>query len=248
MKAEITKAEITPEFLVEGDRQTVAEIVPVRDAATLIVIDRDAMPSRALTGVRKRSLAFMPGLTVFPGGAVDKADGGIRIASDFSTETKRRVTLRTSGLSESHARAFGLAAIRETYEETGLMLGIKGRASPAQHESWQAFYDNSLIPSLENLYLVARAITPPYRPRRFDTRFFTTDTTAIAHKTWPSASDLEDIAWLTLEEITAQPLAFITRQILKDIAPLFETPADNAVKTFPFYYAEGNKYYRELLP
>ncbi len=70
--------------------------------------------------------------------------------------------------SVSRARALALAAIRETFEETGLMLGTKEHGSPEGMPDgpWAAFGERGVFPDLESLQVVARAITPPRRPKR----------------------------------------------------------------------------------
>ena len=76
------------------------------------------------------------------------------------------------------ARALALAAIRETYEETGLMLGAPAPGAPVREAPsappgpWAAFAKAQILPDLASIHFVARAITPPRRPKRFDTRFF----------------------------------------------------------------------------
>src|SRR6516162_5954401 len=70
--------------------------------------------------------------------------------------------------------AFALAAVRETYEETGIMLGVPAtRRLPVLTGPWQAFARAGIAPDLSAIHFVARAITPPRRPLRFDSRFFT---------------------------------------------------------------------------
>ncbi|MES2906261.1 MAG: NUDIX hydrolase [Pseudomonadota bacterium] len=242
------KREIQPEFQHGGDKQVVSENVAVRDAATLLLVDWSFDKPRILTGTRKKTLAFMPGLTVFPGGAVDKIDGDMPVAHDLSTDTLQRLQLRAA-LNLRDARALALAAIRETFEETGALIGVRQQPTAIPGEVWQAFVENNVMPSLENLQLVARAITPPYRPRRFDTRFFMADAKDIA-MTLPDIqeTDLEDVAWLTLDEIFKKPLAFITQQVLTDIAPLLQMQKQKTrEQPFPFYYSENIKYFVEMI-
>ena len=76
-----------------------------------------------------------------------------------------------------------MAAIREACEETGLCLGrkVEGHAKKLSGV-WSAFSDAGLLPDPSGLFLIARAITPPGRIKRFDTRFFTADASAIAHR------------------------------------------------------------------
>jgi 8-oxo-dGTP pyrophosphatase MutT (NUDIX family) len=85
--------------------------------------------------------------------------------------------------SVTKAAALALAAVRETYEETGLMLGTHSAnpiAAPAG--PWEAFARAHVIPDLGAIHFVARAITPTNRPRRFDSRFFAAEIGAVVHR------------------------------------------------------------------
>ena len=88
--------------------------------------------------------------------------------------------------SPDYARALALAAIRETFEETGLALGVTGLGAPPEPPAgaWTRFAETGVFPTLEGLDFLARAITPPGRTRRFDARFSwpTRDGSRIARK------------------------------------------------------------------
>ena len=141
-----------------------------RDAATLMLLDRSGGGFKVLMGRRHARHAFMPGKFVFPGGRTDPADARIAVAADLHPEVWRKLTAGNR-LTPARARAIALSAIRETYEEAGLLIGAKGPFSTAKPD-WQGFAEHGVQPSLQTLRLVARAITPPNRVRRFDTRFF----------------------------------------------------------------------------
>jgi 8-oxo-dGTP pyrophosphatase MutT (NUDIX family) len=122
------------------------------------------------------------------------------------------VTLRTP---------LALAAIRETYEETGLLLGKRVEAVPAVPEGpWQAFADARVLPDLAELHFIVRAITPPRRPRRFDARFFAVDVSAIAHKVDGKVgpdSELVELVWLPIAEAKKHDLPTITQVALDEL-------------------------------
>ncbi len=124
----------------------------------------------------------------------------------------------------TRARAFGIAAIRETYEEVGLFIGVSAgdaAAVAAKGASFSGFAEAGVEPSLASLRFVARAITPPNRPRRFDTRFFACFAKDIAAKTSSSlgpSGELEDVAWLTFEEAKRAEIPAITATILDEVA------------------------------
>ncbi|MFT6288178.1 MAG: 8-oxo-dGTP pyrophosphatase MutT (NUDIX family) [Alcanivorax sp.] len=108
-----------------------------------------------------------------------------------------------------------MAAVRETFEETGLLLG----APPPQHirtrsPHWQPFYQSGLVPALDKLSYFARAITPPRMVRRFDARFFTVDARYMSGEL-KSNGELEDLHWVDLAEVGPLNLAPITRLVLQ---------------------------------
>ena len=98
--------------------------------------------------------------------------------------SRRSCSRRTRRTSPEFARALALAAIRETFEETGLALGVTDRGAPESPPAgaWTRFAATGVFPTLEGVDFLARAITPPGRVRRFDARFFVADATLIAHR------------------------------------------------------------------
>ncbi|MBS0242831.1 MAG: NUDIX hydrolase, partial [Proteobacteria bacterium] len=95
-----------------------------RDAATLILVDRTRALPRVLLGRRRADLKFMAGKFVFPGGRVDKTDRFVPAASELADhETQKLLVDMKGGGSASRARALALAAVRETYEEAGVIVG-----------------------------------------------------------------------------------------------------------------------------
>jgi len=151
--------------------------------------------------------------------------------------------------SAARARALGLAAIRETFEEAGLVIGTAA-ASPdaAQPAGWSAFLGHGYSPSLSRLAFFARAITPPGRPRRYDTRFFCVDASAIAHRTETSDGELSGLHWLTLEEARDLDLPAITRVVLEDLADRLRGSGLGASDSpVPYYHHKNGSFRRDLL-
>lgn len=153
-----------------------------KDAATLILIDRTAAKPKVLVGRRHDNVVFMPGKYVFPGGRVDKSDNRVPVAAPITSELEINLLKGSPKISPARARALANAAIREACEETGLCLGRKAEKPVKLEGAWKPFADAGLLPDPSGLFLIARAITPPGRVRRFDTRFFTADASAIAHR------------------------------------------------------------------
>jgi 8-oxo-dGTP pyrophosphatase MutT (NUDIX family) len=196
-----------------------------RDAATLILVRIKGKTPEVLMGCRAAQHAFMPNRYVFPGGRVDRADAHVPIATPLDRFVNARLQKAATAL---RARALAVAAVRETFEESGLMLAkpLKGGA-PAKDfgEHWQGFLDKGMGPALDCLDLIARAVTPPGRPRRFNARFFMAraeDTTGeIRH-----SSEMGDIRWVRLDEARELPLPTITGLILGEIGRLVKEPPD----------------------
>jgi len=192
-----------------------------KDAATLVLCRLTGGGREVLMGRRPETAAFMPGVYVFPGGRVDPADPRAHSASELRAEVLAQLTRRCS---PRRARALAMAAIRETFEETGLALGLPGpdQASDAP-PTWQEFGRTGLAPALDRLDYLGRAITPPGLPRRFHARFFLADA-ADAHGAPRSNSELLDVGFLPLEQARQRPTANVTRFVLDEIARMLDAP------------------------
>lgn len=221
-----------------------------RDAATLILVDGSDGPPRFLFGKRRADMKFMPGKYVFPGGRVDPADRVVPCGDDLADrELSRLLVDMKGGASASRARALALAAVRETYEEAGIVIGrpITGEPPPA-HPLWQRFYQTGFVPSLSRIAFFARAITPPGRPRRFDTRFFCVDARAIAFRGPPPEDELSDLVWMDLREARGLDLPPITRVILEDLGERLNSgPLVACDAPVPYYYNQRGSFKRELI-
>jgi 8-oxo-dGTP pyrophosphatase MutT (NUDIX family) len=196
-----------------------------RDAATLILVRLKGRTPEVLMGCRAAKSAFMPNRYVFPGGRVDKADAHIPIATALDRHVKERL-LKAATL--QRAQALGVAAVRETFEETGLILGkpLKNGAPKKDYgEHWKGFLDQGMAPALDSLDLIARAVTPPGRPRRFNARFFMARAEDASGEIRHS-SEMGDVRWVKLNEARELPLPTITGLILGEIGRLIKEPPD----------------------
>jgi 8-oxo-dGTP pyrophosphatase MutT (NUDIX family) len=190
-----------------------------RDAATLILVRRDGEP-KILMGRRHSGHAFMPSKWVFPGGAVDRTDSRAPSASELDPETARRLGPR--------ARALALAAIRETFEEAGLLLARPAGAARAP-AAWRSFTERGVLPDLAPLAFVARAITPPYRHKRFDARFFMADAEhLLSLDRLADTGELEEIAWFSMEDAETLDLPSITRFVVREVGQRLDSPERRA--------------------
>jgi 8-oxo-dGTP pyrophosphatase MutT (NUDIX family) len=217
-----------------------------KDAATLIILDRSGGEPKILFGRRHQGHAFLPGKYVFPGGRVERADARMAAASELDPAVERALLQEMRRPSRSRARAMALAAIRETYEETGLMIGTRNKGAPVATTSrlWADFAAAAISPDLEALHFIARAITPPRRARRFDTRFFAIDAEAIAQRrdgvVGPD-SELTDLVWVPLTEAPALGLMTVTLVVLEELTARIAAgmPRDLPV---PFYRMMNQKF------
>jgi 8-oxo-dGTP pyrophosphatase MutT (NUDIX family) len=243
-------AKIWAERMTKSERdQTFPDSEP-RDAATLMLIDRAGPKPKVLLGRRHQGHKFMPGKYVFPGGRIEPLDREMSAISELHPDMERKLNERVKAPSPELARSFALAAVRETAEETGLLLGVQGNDPPASPgDIWTEFAKARVHPDLGNIHFIARAITPPRRPRRFDTRFFTADATTVAHKiegvVGPD-SELVELTWVPIEEATHLDMPTITGVVLEELAARVEAGMAHALPV-PFYFMTEKQYFRELL-
>ncbi len=159
-----------------------------RPAATITLVRDGAQGLEVLMMKRNEQSAFVPGRYLFPGGSVDPADGRTDVYAHCrgltDEEASRRLGVATGGL------AYWVAAIRESFEESGLLLAHDEENNPiscehaaelAKHRQAVAagelpfdelLRDEGLTLEVSALVYFAHWITPPGAPRRYDTRFF----------------------------------------------------------------------------
>jgi 8-oxo-dGTP pyrophosphatase MutT (NUDIX family) len=227
-----------------------ANLRPV-DAATLILMDTSAGMPRILMGKRNQKLKFMPGKYVFPGGRVDAADRAMVAMGALSPRMEMRLMAKATRMTAQRCRALAMAAIRETFEETGLMVGTSefGRPERSPEGVWREFADQGLHPTPDALIFVARAITPPKRPRRFDTRFFVAERGAVggelARDIGPEA-ELTELAWVSLDDAVRLDLPTITQVIIEELRERIANglATDQPV---PLYYERNRRFVRETV-
>ncbi|HRO13612.1 MAG TPA: NUDIX hydrolase [Paracoccus sp. (in: a-proteobacteria)] len=193
----------------------------IRDAATVILLDRDAPggPS-VLMGMRGAAAAFMPSKYVFPGGAVDPEDAALPATPVLGDACRVRLNAEPRMDSDVTPDALATAALRELVEETGLVMAPDRPAS---------------------LIFVFRAVTPPGRTRRFDARFFLIDARDVAGDRCDFSSacvELSHLHWVSLAEARALDLPFITEVVLAEIEELARAARDAPLMppaTVPFF-------------
>ncbi|MEM8742076.1 MAG: NUDIX hydrolase [Pseudomonadota bacterium] len=212
----------------------------VRDAATLLLVRHSDGHPHVLMGQRGAAAAFMPSKFVFPGGAVDGDDLAMGEAPLNPSCAVRLAASAALGLGP----ALALAAIRETFEETGLALGAPATndgIGPAP-DGWRAFLDQGLRPSSERLRFMFRAVTPPGRPRRFDARFFMADAGQVVGDPddFSGASgELSHLRWIPLNRARELEMPFITEIVLAELAEILASP--EADRPVPFFRHDAER-------
>lgn len=235
----------------EPTGRTAVAVLRPRNAASLIVLDRSGRTLKVLMGRRNPALAFMPGKFVFPGGRIEPGDRHMAVAGALSARAEAALAAQVVRPPHHLGRALALAAIRETCEETGLLLGTREYGPPERvpEGSWSAFREAGVLPDLEAVHVVARAITPPRRLRRFDTRFFAVDRSRVAAEragTVTESAELVELAWVTLREARRLDLPDITKVILGDLEAL-ATGGFAPHLPIPYYFERHGRRHRLLL-
>jgi glyoxylase-like metal-dependent hydrolase (beta-lactamase superfamily II)/8-oxo-dGTP pyrophosphatase MutT (NUDIX family) len=157
-------------------------VVP-RQAATVVLLRPGPGGAEVLLTHRPSTMAFAPGMHVFPGGAVDPEDGDPRLGSRSILGPEEAALRLGRSVAPTEALAAHIAALRELFEEAGILLAeplvapsrlstgrsalLAGEASFAEVcERFDArLRTDALVP-------LSRWVTPPVFPRRFDARFF----------------------------------------------------------------------------
>ncbi|WP_108659144.1 NUDIX hydrolase [Acuticoccus kandeliae] len=242
----MTSAEALTERLTKAERDQSHPPITIRDAASILILDRDDPKApKVLMGRRNSRHAFMPNRFVFPGGRVDPTDARVRLGADYDDVTLGKLTAHMRNKTgAARARALGVAALREAYEETGVIIGRRDAGALPAGAAWAPFADRNVSLDLGALRFVLRAITPPRRPRRFDTRFFVVDRAAVADidpDCVGEDAELEEIAWVTIDEARGMDLPAITVTVLDELTNrLADDPALTPGRPVPFYrYVRG---------
>lgn len=220
-----------PNFGNAYDREDASEVIQTdrpsprpRDAATLILVRRDQSEPRVLMGKRSSRHDFMPDKYVFPGGRVDPQDSRAASYNELTRREEARLRFQTRRL----PRAFAMTAVRETFEETGLLLGRDTDLPAKPPPGWERLYEFGIAPELARLRFIGRAITPPYRPKRFDARFFMAEAEKVLMDDRPplDGAELHDLQWVSIKDSLDLDLPNVTRFMLAEIDERLKTKDD----------------------
>ncbi|TNE36062.1 MAG: NUDIX hydrolase [Alphaproteobacteria bacterium] len=211
-----------------------------KDAATLILYRQGGNKTEILMGERSGRHSFMPNTYVFPGGRVDAADSRVLAAKDLREDVLTR--LCRGGCSPARARALAIAAIRETFEETGLRIAAQ-HPSPKKSrlQVWNDFGTALDGPDLSKLDYIARAVTPPARKKRFNTRFFVADADHLEGEI-KGSGELLDLKWVTIDEALELNIPKITEMVLGHAGNFLKSrPGADASRPVPMFQMRYGK-------
>jgi len=220
-------------------RESTSELARPKEAATLIVVRAGPEPT-LLMGKRAASHRFMPNKFVFPGGRLDLIDQRLQVPGELSQPVMARLRKATrKTVNDLKLRGLALAAIRETFEETGLIIGRPtSQTVNTTHPVWREYLAQGAEPPLEHMDFIARAITPAYRTRRFDTRFFLIHDQFIYNdpeQITDASGELNELHWLTLDEARQLDLSAVTRWAIDLVERLIQlSQAEQLMQTAPF--------------
>ncbi len=186
-----------------------------RDAASLLLLRRGPGATAVLMGRRPAASSFAPDAFVFPGGKVDPLDRSVPTPFPLVAATERGLRSGAS-INAGAARALANAAIRETYEETGLLLARPAEFRAPAEGTWQEFERRGLAPDHGSLRMIGRAITPSLSPVRYHARFLVANADSAIGELRAN-DELLDLDWYPLEQALALPAIDVTKILLEEV-------------------------------
>ena len=195
-----------------------------RRAASLILLRRGESGPETLLGRRSRAARFMPGVYVFPGGAVQRSDA-----------TPWRGESPPHGIA-SALRTAARAALRETFEETGFVIGRPAEPAPVGDASRlsdleRAYVESRRQPALDALVPIGRAITPTRSPIRFDAQFFLADGD-LAAGPFHTGEELDSVGWYRVTSHSPAPISGVTHFMLQHALAVWSGSATGAAPLY----------------
>ena len=207
--------------------------VKPRHAASLVLVRRRKGVTQILMG-RRSAKAVFPEAYVFPGGRLDKSDTTIAPSAHLAAQVMNELCER-GGCTPALARGLATAAIRETYEETGLLIAGQGNTGISDG-TWAAFAQRGIAPAHDRLRFLGRAITPASAPVRFHARFFMADGESVEGEI-KSNGELTALDWYPLDHAQTLPVIDVTKFILSELA----ATERGEVREAPFFRYRRNK-------
>lgn len=224
-----------PEGFAESVERPPETPVRPRPAATVVLIRPSRSGPEVLLLRRNRTVGFVPGAYVFPGGRVEADDAAPEIVDRLDGLSADEAATRLRLYDEvPSAVAYYVAALREAFEETGILVASDAsgapaasaasspevRAAQAQLQRGERTFGD-LLSSLDltlnggAVEYIAHWITPRVEPRRYDTRFFAAVVSGLLDAR-PDGSEITEAVWL-------QPEVALERNVAGDLPMVFPT-------------------------
>jgi len=225
----------TKEYLSRGAALGSGPQSPIRDAASLVIFDDSGDEPRFLMGRRGVGHVFLPDILVFPGGRVEPRDYHLRPRRSFAPATVSKIAARAPDRPPAAvAHALAAAALREAREEAGFV--------------WPGCRPDNAGADLSQLSFIARALTPPKRPRRFDTRFFSLRCRGMAAALQAGDGELQDVGWYALSSRAAHDLHVVSRAVIQTLLHrIARGRLRDPCAPVPFLFARGGSFQRVFL-
>ena len=239
----MSKSRSYPQRRPLGHGRVAAGAAPVkpRDAGSLIIWRAGAEGAEVLMGRRSRKAAFVPDFFVFPGGRLDSADSAVRAATPLDGDAVARMGVRGDA---ALAEALALAAVRETFEETGLLLAEIGDIGETAHPEWAQWKARDLAPGLHRLRYFGRAITSPSSPIRFHARFFVARAEEFRGEI-AGSGELSELGFYPATEVLANmPVVDVTEFMLNRVIGYAADPLRFDARTPIFSYRDDGPFVR----
>ncbi len=184
-----------------------------RDAASLVIHRRSNNHHEVLMGRRGAKARFKPGVYVFPGGGLDRADYRAQPARPLDAALVSQLAVASS---QAKANALAMAAVREAREEAGLMFGVPGSIGAVSHATWEHFRRAERAPDLTALQFLGRAITPSHQPIRYHARFFAAPAELFSGEL-EGDGELEDLRWIRIEDTAHLDMMEVQKLVLETL-------------------------------
>ena len=200
----------------------------IGNAASLVIYRSSNGKYEVLMGRRGSKARFKPGVYVFPGGMVERADGR---AAPLKKLAKKHIKHMAVAGSDYRANMLAMTAVREAHEEVGLILGSKGNIGKVNQVSWNTFRELGISPDLSKLDYLGRAITPSFQPIRFHARFFSIPYELLMGKI-AGDGELEDVRWIKVDKYRDYEMMKVQHMIIETLKEKLLTGKTKPKKLF----------------
>lgn len=170
-----------------------------RNASSLVIVRGSSKSIQVLMGKRAPKNRFMPDIYVFPGGGVSNEDRFSKPTSLLRASQHQALSNTTREISPL---TLATTAVRETFEETGLLLG--------------QLHEGRIKPDLKHLQYIARAITPSYQRTRYHARFFLSRKNHFSGQV-KGNGELLDLRWVSIKQALKLPIVDVTEFVLYEV-------------------------------